>query len=182
MSIKNHKFSVPVIIFCLVLCLATLQRLEAGVTGISAVNRFVTLFIIERSKNANIVEYDANIDPQGNIHSEQPIHACWKLLAEDGRIAELSLFEQKAYGFNCTYDRTTGEYQLVINSFKERKIKVYKEDNTVRAETIINGKPAYLERVYIKAEQSVLLPSVKYLELYGKDKALGTLLYEKINI
>ncbi len=180
--------AIPAFLICAFMCSPLAARLEAGVLSNDVLSKAdskiqaVKLFVIERNKNANIVEYIANVDRAGNIEKAEPIHAYWKLLAENGRTQELNLFEQKAYGFNCNFDSVTGEYQLEINSFKQRRITVYKDQDTVRAETIISGKPGFLEKVYIRAEQGAFVPVVKYIELYGKDKISGEPLYEKIEI
>src|SRR5438477_12797965 len=58
------------------------------------------LFVIERSTNANVVHYDANVKPDGQLDPRQPISAYWVMAAEDGRREELSVFERsRAYGF-----------------------------------------------------------------------------------
>ena len=43
------------------------------------------LFIIERSKNANVVHYDARLTPEGKFDPDQPVVAYWILLAEKGQ-------------------------------------------------------------------------------------------------
>jgi len=42
------------------------------------------LFRIERSKNANIVQYDVQLTPDGKIYSKEPVIAYWIRLAKDG--------------------------------------------------------------------------------------------------
>ena len=59
------------------------------------------LFIIERSKNANVVHYDARLTADGKLDPKDPVIAYWVLSAEDGRREELSWIEKKkAYGFD----------------------------------------------------------------------------------
>jgi hypothetical protein len=43
------------------------------------------LFIVERSKNANVVHYDARLTADGKLDPKEPVTAYWVLLAEDGR-------------------------------------------------------------------------------------------------
>jgi hypothetical protein len=191
---KKH---IPIIFIYIIMCFLVygwsltkdLKTNQSNLIRIMPVNKqkieitkTVKLFIIERSKNANIVEYDAQISSNGKIHPEQPIIAYWILLAKDGKTQELSSLDKKAYGFDCFFDSSTGEYQMIIRSFKKRNIKIYENNNTVKAEIIINGKPAYLDRIYIKAKETILLPSVEYIELYGKDKINNSIQYEKINV
>ena len=49
------------------------------------------LFIIERSKNANVVHYDARLTADGKLDPKEPVIAYWVLLAKDGRREKLKL-------------------------------------------------------------------------------------------
>jgi hypothetical protein len=138
------------------------------------------LFYIARSKNANIVRYDALMDSGGNIAQKKPIDAYWILLAKDGNREELSAFDKKAYGYKCTFDQNSNNYQLIVESFAKRPIKVYQEGKGARAEIIINSQPAYLEKIFISATSTMLIPKVHSIELFGKDKKTGAPAYEKI--
>jgi len=63
------------------------------------------LFKIERSKNANIVQYDVQVTPDGKLYQQEPIIAYWIRLTEDGRKRELTFFQRKwSYGFKTKYD------------------------------------------------------------------------------
>ena len=60
-------------------------------------NKKVPLFKIERSKNKNIVQYDACLLQNNNISESHPVHAYWVLA--NGKWEELGLVESKeAYG------------------------------------------------------------------------------------
>jgi len=48
------------------------------------------IFKIERSKNANIVQYDVQLTPDGKIYSKEAVIAYWIRLAKDGKRKELS--------------------------------------------------------------------------------------------
>ena len=62
------------------------------------------LFVIERSKNANVVSYDAVLTDDGKIKEESPIDAYWLLYAyKNGEREELSAFDKKAYGTATGY-------------------------------------------------------------------------------
>ena len=63
------------------------------------------LFIIERSKNANVVHYDARLTADGELDPKEPVIAYWVKLTKDGRREELSWIEKKkAYGFEIKPD------------------------------------------------------------------------------
>jgi hypothetical protein len=140
------------------------------------------LFFIARSKNANIVRYDVRLDQNGGIAREKPVDAYWILLAKDGSREELSAFDKKAYGYKCTAGDGSNSYKLVVESFSKRPIKLYVDGKIAHAEIIINGKPAYLSKIFISATSTMLIPKVHSIELFGKDKSAGAEVYEKIKV
>jgi hypothetical protein len=139
------------------------------------------LFIIERSKNANVVHYDARLTADGKLDPKEPVIAYWVLLAEDGRREELSWIEKKkAYGFDIKPDPSVNGYKMTLVAAPQQQITVRKEGDAVRAEGVIDGRPAVLEKMYIKASDGLMGPKVEYIGLYGKDLQTGGKRYEKI--
>jgi Domain of unknown function (DUF4833) len=139
------------------------------------------LFIIERSKNANVVHYDAQLTADGNLDPKEPVIAYWVLLAKDGRREKLSWLEnKKAYGFTIKPDPSANGYKMTLVAAPDQKITVKKEKDTVRAEAVIDGRPAILEKMYINASDGVTGPKVHYIEVYGKDMQTGEKRHQKI--
>ncbi|MCJ7684297.1 MAG: DUF4833 domain-containing protein [Desulfobacteraceae bacterium] len=139
------------------------------------------LFIIERSKNANVVHYDAQITADGKLDTKEPVIAYWVLLAEDGRREKLSWIEKKeAYGFTIKPDPSVNGYKMTLVAAPEQQIIVKKEKGAVRAEAVIDGRPSVLEKMYINASEGVLGPKVQYIEVYGKDLQTGKERREKM--
>jgi len=139
------------------------------------------LFVIERSKNANIVRYDAHLTADGKLDPEKPVTAYWVLLAEDGRRQELSWVQkQKAYGFTVEPNASADGYTMTMVVIPERKIIVKKAGDVVHAELIIDGHPAVLEKIYIQSSAGLLGPKVEYIEIYGKDLETGEERVERI--
>ena len=99
---------------------------SATVTEGSAVNRPALfpaaaqaetqpLFIIERSKNANVVHYDARLNADGKLDPKEPVIAYWIMLAEDGRREDLNWIEKKkAYGFDIKPDPSGDGYRMTV--------------------------------------------------------------------
>ena len=139
------------------------------------------LFIIERSKNANVVHYDARLTADGKLDPKEPVIAYWVLSAEDGRREELSWIEKKkAYGFDIKPDPSVKGYKMTLVADPQRQITVKKEGDAARAEGVIDGRPAVLEKMYIKASDGLTGPKVQYIELYGRDLQTGGKCYQKI--
>ena len=139
------------------------------------------LFIIERSKNANVVHYDARLTADGKLDPKEPVIAYWVLLAEDGRRKELSWIEKKmAYGFTIKPDPSVNGYKMALVAAPEKQIIVKKVKDAVHAEGVINGRPVVLEKLHIHATDGLPWPKVHYIEVYGKDLQTGERLSEKM--
>ena len=140
-----------------------------------------SLFIIERSKNANVVHYDARLTDDGKLDPKEPVIAYWALLAGDGRREELNWIEKKlAYGFTVKPDPSVYGYKMTLVAAPEKQIAVKKEKDAVHAEAVINGRPSVLEKLYINASDGLTGPKVHYIEVYGKDLQTGEARREKM--
>jgi hypothetical protein len=139
------------------------------------------LFKIEQSENANFVQYEAQLGPGGTLNGAEPVAAYWIMRAEDGRRESLNFLEVKlAYGFK-TWSEADGDGVFVqLVSYPQKKLRVYRVNGSYRVETVINGRLAFLERIYVKSVNGGILPRVEYLELYGNDIRTGGSLYEKV--
>jgi hypothetical protein len=139
------------------------------------------LFIIERSKNANVVHYDARLTADGKLDPKEPVIAYWVLLAKDGRREKLRWIEKKkAYGFATKPDPSVDGYRMTLVAAPEKQIVVKKVKDTVRAEAVIDGQPAVLQKLYINASDGLTGPKVHYIEAYGKDLQTGEDRHEKM--
>ncbi|OGR46823.1 MAG: hypothetical protein A2X34_05410 [Elusimicrobia bacterium GWC2_51_8] len=166
--------------------------------------------MIERNKNANVVHYDANLTADGKLNPREPVVAYWVMLAGDGSRKKLNWLEKKkAYGIKIkpdpsrpfgpkTEDLEAGHKSKArVDEPKERDpslngyiitlaaapwmpLTMKKIGEAVRAEVIINGRPAILAKMFIQARDRLLGPKVEYIELYGKDLQTGEACREKI--
>jgi hypothetical protein len=134
------------------------------------VDREETLFIVERSTNAQIVHYSARITKDGALDPKTPIVAYWEMKAEDGRREPLGRLERSmAWGFSSQRDPSGQFYRMTLVSQKQREIRVYQVDGSVRAEMQIAGHRAYLHRIYAQIRKTKLLWAVDYYQLFGID-------------
>jgi hypothetical protein len=162
----------------------TLICLLAIAGGLFGADRSVLLFTIEKSSNANRVQYEAHLKPDGHIDPQQPVSAYWVMAAEDGRRQELNILERaKAYGFTLRKDGIDS-YRLWVVSHREKEIHVYramaKDGPTVRAEAVIGGRVALVEKIYIQMRKSFLLSLPDFGEMFGFDRETGEKRYEKV--
>ncbi len=139
------------------------------------------LFKIERSKNANIIQYDARSDEDGKLLKKKPLVGYWIRLAEQGQVKKLTWVQNTfAYGFKTKLakDRESAEMDMVVDVGSP--ISVIRAGDSYRATIPLNGKTAWLERVYVKSNATTFGAKVDYIEIFGKDPDTGEDLYQKI--
>jgi len=140
-----------------------------------------TLFIIQRSINKNEVHYDARLDAEGKLDPSEPVEVYWLMLAEDGRREDLNWVERdEAYGFTIEANPGEQSYRMSLKAEKNRPIRVYMDENMVRAEIAIDGQPSILERIYIDTIEEFLRPKVQFVDLFGTVPKSGEKRTEKI--
>ncbi|RLD60486.1 MAG: hypothetical protein DRI95_15485 [Bacteroidetes bacterium] len=142
------------------------------------------LFYIQRNHNKNTIIYDANFDINGNLIENKPIDVYWIRYEENGQRMELRSIEKLfAYGVKCSKsDTLENNYKVELVADEKRSFWL-KQKGPFKADiyTLINKKPSQLNHLYINADNSGIWPRVKYIELFGRNKATGERTYEKIN-
>ena len=143
-------------------------------------DRSVPLFTIEKSSNANRVQYEARVMADGHIDPRQPVVAYWIMAAENGRRQELNILERaKAYGFTLRQDGQDS-YRLWVVSHPKKEIHVFREGETVRAEAVIGGRVSLVEKIYIQMHKTLLISFPDFGEMFGFDRETGEKRYEKV--
>ncbi len=139
-----------------------------------ACNKAGPLFKIERSKNGNVVQYDACLREDGLLAESDPVSAYWIL--EDGRREDLNMLEKKtAYGLKLEKRLEKDKVQISLAAFEDRKLIVERKDGKYRVVTSINGKESVLEKLFVKSEEHAVGPSrVLYVDLFGRSLADNT--------
>lgn len=139
------------------------------------------LFYIQRNHNSNTIVYDAKFDKSGNLVNDKPVDVYWLRYDEDGRRMELRALEKKfAYGITCK-KQGGGYYRVKLVAYNDKTLwlrQIQPNKAVVYAE--ISGKMSILDHIYIYADNSSWWPSVKYVELFGKDTKTAQKTYEKI--
>jgi hypothetical protein len=139
-----------------------------------------TLFYIERSKNANIVQYDAQVGPDGRLDRKKPVVAYWIRLAEQGQHKKLSWIQRKfAYGFKDKLDQDQLGVSLDMVAGLGAPIRVQRVGEGFKAVIDIDGRPSRLEKIYVDASGKWLSVKIGYIELYGRDLETGEETYQR---
>ena len=127
------------------------------------------LFHIERNKNANIIQYDAQVGANGMLYSKEPVVGYWVRLAEQGQIKELTWVQSKfAYGFTVKLNEDENTAKLDMAANLGRTLLVMRDGEDYRAITNIDGVESYIDRIFIHAAGKGTSIKVDYIELYGK--------------
>jgi hypothetical protein len=83
------------------------------------------LFLIERSKNRNLVQYDVRLTGNRDLPDSTPVIAYWIL--QDGRREELNSVEKElAYGIASQEKIEKNKFKTHLVAFKNREIIVEK--------------------------------------------------------
>jgi hypothetical protein len=139
------------------------------------------LFFIARSKSSAEVHYDARVRPDGSLEPSDTVTGYWRDVWSDGTVhtGPIKLFEKIAYGWD-TEPTGNGIYAFKMRAFKDRPMWIVKAGDRWRLRTTVLGKPAYLDKLYVKTDESGLLPKVLYVDIYGQDMASGAALFEHL--
>ena len=138
------------------------------------------LFKIERSKNANIIQYDAQIAPDGKLMKKEPVVGYWIRLAEQGQVQELSWVQRNfAFGFKAKLDSSREKVKLDMAADFGQPIFVIRNGDEYRATFSIEGSLSYLEKIFIQASGKGMRITIEYIEMFGVDVETGEASYEK---
>ena len=132
----------------------------------------IKLFHIERSKNKNQVHYFAMVDKNCKLKEIETIKGQWLVLEKDkDHKEELSTFDQIAYGI-IKPEVKDNWVTFSLRALKQRIIKATaeKKDDKCITKSImqISGQDAFFEKVYVFSKEGFVMPTVIYLDIYGK--------------
>ena len=84
-----------------------------------------------------------------------------------------------AYGFEAQYDHRADVISMEMVADTKRPIRVYRHEGRYRAETRIEGRPAFIRKIYVKSTETGFIPRVDYIDFYGMDAETGTPRHER---
>lgn len=143
----------------------------------------VRLFYVQRSSNINTILYDANLLANKTFNPEKPVNVYWIRYTEGGIRKELNYIQQTlAYGVDFQpFPGEPGNYEVVVVSYKKRKIKVTLDPKGNPIALIsINGKQQQFHHVFVKVEETGhLIPKILYVDIFGIDLKTGVEIVER---
>ena len=138
------------------------------------------LFYIQRSPNANLIQYEIKLDEKGKIDEKDPIDVYWIRYNSHGGRRELKWYERKlAYGVKSDkIDDNTWKVNLV--SYKKRTLYVIRNgDGSYQANMEINGKISKFSSVFVDVKENTFFPTIGSIEIFGEDLDTGDEVYER---
>jgi hypothetical protein len=140
-----------------------------------------SLFKIERSKNANIIQYDAQIGPDGKLYKREPIIGYWIRLADQGQVQELNWIQRKfAFGFDAEFHQKINSVTINMVADIGQPIEVRHLNGKYRAIVKLDGKFSELDRIFIQSHGKGISVTVDYVEIFANDLKNGEKTYDKI--
>lgn len=129
------------------------------------------LFKIERSKDANEIFYDINLEKTGTLSITEPIYPYWRRQTEGGEIKPLTWIQQHyAYGLEYIYSSENyAKFHFV--SYKKRDF-VLKKDSSgdFKVFTQLNNKEVEVNRIFIQIDGGTFwFPKISKVELHTND-------------
>jgi hypothetical protein len=138
-----------------------------------------TLFVVRRSGNRNTVYFDL---PSPVADVDQPLSIYWRLFSGDGRVEPLNWLERRlAYGYEVTRRPKRDVVQLTFAACPERPIELHFA-GVPQAVLSIGGVASVLREVYVTADETGLIPSVKHVDLVGTALDTGLSRRERIPV
>lgn len=143
--------------------------------------QYEPLFKIERSKNTNIIQYDAQIGSDGKLNKKEPVIGYWIRLAEQGQVKQLTWVQRRfAFGFKTKYHQATDSATVDMVADIGQPITVKRVNGHYMAMINLEGSPSQLEKIYIQAHGKGMSIKVEYVEIFGMDLTTGKETYAKI--
>lgn len=142
----------------------------------------ISLFYIQRSSNINTIVYDANLGADKKLDPKNPVHTYWVMYNDGGKKQELTGIQRSlAYGLHTKATiGESGSYDGYFFAYRKRKFVVKMNS---KGEPIalfpINGKMQILKKIFVKVDESGMMPSVIFVELWGHDVTTDKEVYEK---
>ena len=142
----------------------------------------ISLFYIQRSSNINTIIYDANLGVDKKLDPKNPVHTYWIRYTEGNKKQELTGIQRSlAYGLHTkAVTGELGSYDGYFFAYRKRKfvVKLNPKGEPI-ALFPINGKMQILKKIFVKVDESGMMPSVIYVELWGRDAVTDKEVYEK---
>lgn len=140
------------------------------------------LFKIERSKDANEIFYDVNLDAKNNLLLNNPISIYWVNRTENRKDPLTWIQKKYAYGIEyLSMNENQAKFQFV--SYNKRQFEIKKNNNgNFSVYTQSNKRIVIVNRIFIQIDGGTFwFPKISRVELYAQDINTNNKIIEIIN-
>lgn len=172
---------------------AAFLRTSEASAGAPAFSRFdlPTVFYISKSDDHNRVDYGIHLDAQCLPTKDDAVFQYWRVFekAPPVRVLALGGLDSIAYGISeqrmLRKTASGAVYFVRLRQFQKTPIEILTTRSadgrcSSQARTTINGKESELTFVYVQLGKDFLLPSVEFVDVFGKDLQTGQDVSERI--
>lgn len=141
-----------------------------------------TLFHIKRSRDADEVVLEANLDASGSLSKNQPVSVFWMRPTQDRRRAPLTWLQQRlAYGVEYSY---VSEKMVVFNfvAYKRQSLILTRDaSGYFRVFAELDGKRVMIDHIYVQFDGGTYFtPKISHVNIYGKEAGTNDLVVRVI--
>jgi hypothetical protein len=131
-----------------------------------------SVFFVQRNKNRKEVHYGIHLDEQCRPVGDEPVYNYWLRPSKGGSVTEpLTFFQETGYGVKRQKVSST-QVEVVLKALPDRRIIVVPSSQggrcRARAYMEIAAQLSRFEKAYVFAEEGFVLPTVKYIDLFGR--------------
>jgi len=130
------------------------------------------LFRITRNKNDNIVCYDVR-QKNGKLDKDDPVSVYWIIPSKKNKMESLNFVERrKAYGINVVKAYGQDSVDISLKAGK-KPIRVTRRGGRWVALAAVDSMQVAIDSVYVMADESATMPTVKWVEIMGHSPDTG---------
>jgi hypothetical protein len=142
------------------------------------------LFIIERNRDKDIIQYDVNLDEAGDLNLSDPVSIYWVRRSMNHQNEPLTAIQKRlSYGIRVT-DRQPDSQHICSFRFvsvPDRIFNLVRYGDTFRVLLTSGGREITVEKIYVEIiGGSYWLSGVSKVELHGTETVTGTPVMEII--
>jgi hypothetical protein len=145
-------------------------------------DNFENLFHIVRSRDADEIHFQANLDKEGNLITGNPVNIFWVRQTQQNQKEPLTLVQNKyAYGLHfLEVDQQYAVFRFV--SFSDKTFVLQRDNEGLfRVFTICGNREMIVDSLYIYfANDSFWFPQIQRVELHANEVYTKSLIVEYI--
>jgi hypothetical protein len=132
------------------------------------------LFKIDRSKDANIVMYNLNLNDSGHLNSNKPITIYWIKNSKKGNIEPLTWI-QKKYAYGLKYTAITEDFATFkFVSYDKLTFTLKKVEEKFNVYTKFDDRLVKLNRIYVQIDGGTFwIPNVTEVKIIATEVKTG---------